>query len=71
MSDLSSSSTSENDSKSTIHYASAVVDNGSIKLKKAQSRKKHHEMTIMCNRKINYFMEKYVHVDPSKVFFVY
>ena len=68
MSDLSStSSTSENDSKFELHYASIIPANGSEKLTEAHLRKKRRERKIMCNRKINHFLEKYAGINASKI----
>ena len=68
LSDLSStSSTSETDSKHGLHYTTTVSSTGSIKITEAQLRKHKRAMKIMCNRKINYFLTKYVHIDSSKI----
>lgn len=63
----STSSTSESDSKCEIRYASMIPTNGVMKITEAQLRKKQREMRIICNRKINYFLQKHAHIIPSKI----
>ncbi|CAF2059862.1 unnamed protein product [Rotaria magnacalcarata] len=61
ISDLSSSSsTSESDARSTLHYKNTVSTTGVLKINEAQKRR---ELKLMCNKKICYFIEKYAKVD--------
>jgi len=63
-SDLSSTSQSESDSNSIMHYNSMVSHTGEMKLTDVQIKRKNREIKIIFNRRINYFIHKYAHVDP-------
>jgi len=67
LSSASSTSESDNNTKS-IHYISKTDQSGGTKLTKAQQRKKNQELKILCNKKIYYFLEKYAKTSAGKCF---
>jgi len=63
-----SSSTSENDNASSIHYVSKTDASGCTKLSKAQKKRRDQELIILCNKKIYYFLEKDARISSGKLF---
>ncbi|CAM4871106.1 unnamed protein product [Rotaria socialis] len=63
ISDLSSTSESENGSKSNINYHRTVSDTGTMNTTTAKTKKKERVLKITCNRKIYHFFEKYARLN--------